>query len=305
MAVIYLDGIPDISQVIASRVSDQVMSTAVLRLAALANQTPESQPSWYLGQLSENILAVVIDSAEREVVDATVGSICASLREPVAAGDAEYRLTPYAGVGVLGLDATTPKVLLDHARAAAAEARRAASAAVHFHSDTIQLRSLARLDLARELREGVENGEIGFRYVGRHDLVTGELVTWAGYLRWLHPLRGDIRPAEFLRVAESTGLAVALSRAALKSLARISRHSAHTPGRAYVSRSARSAIHLLHEDFLADMERMLEEGAIPADRLELRIAEKSLRRAGCGGLPRVLQKRKIQLVVDEWGGAPV
>lgn len=300
VAVIYLDGIPDISQVIASRVSDQVMSTAVLRLAALANQIPESQPSWYLGQLSENILAVVIDSAEREVVDATVGSICASLREPVAAGDAEYRLTPYAGVGVLGLDATTPKVLLDHARAAAAEARRAASAAVHFHSDTIQLRSLARLDLARELREGVENGEIGFRYVGRHDLVTGELVTWVGYLRWLHPLRGDIRPAEFLRVAESTGLAVALSRAALKSLARdFTALSAHAGPSVRISFGALRD-HLLHEDFLADMERMLEEGAIPADRLELRIAEKSFVARDAADF-RVLQKRKIQLVVDEVG----
>ncbi len=132
VAVLYLDGIPEISQVIATRISEQVMTTAVLRLAALANQNTGSEPQWYLGQLSENILAVVLDTSEREQIEATVGEICASLREPIAAGHAEFRVTPYAGIGVLGLDATSPKVLLDHARAAAAEARRSASAAVFF-----------------------------------------------------------------------------------------------------------------------------------------------------------------------------
>ena len=39
--------------------------------------------------------------------------------------------------------------------------------------------------------------------------MTGSLEAWVGYLRWLHPLRGEIRPSEFLRVAEITGLATA------------------------------------------------------------------------------------------------
>ncbi len=203
---------------------------------------------------------------------------------------------------MLGLDATSPKVLLDHARAAAAEARRAASATVHFHSDTIQLRSLARLDLARELREGVANGDIGFRYVGRHDLITGELVTWVGYLRWLHPLRGDIRPAEFLRVAESTGLAVALvSRGAEVAGEGFHVTRARRPGPSVRISFGALRDHLLHEDFLADMEQHARRGRqIPAERLELRIAEKAFVARDAADF-RVLQKRKIQLVVDEVG----
>src|SRR2546430_12772291 len=59
---------------------------------------------------------------------------------------------------------------------------------------------------------------IRLRYVGRHDLESGRLVTWVGYLRWLHPLRGEIRAAEFLKVAETTGLATTLSRAVLSGL---------------------------------------------------------------------------------------
>jgi hypothetical protein len=55
----------------------------------------------------------------------------------------------------------------------------------------LRLRSLARLDVARELREAIANREIRLRYIGRHDLVTGRLAAQVGYLRWIHPLRGE------------------------------------------------------------------------------------------------------------------
>src|SRR5437016_2837654 len=128
---------------------------------------------------------------------------------------AALRERPLAGVAILGQDASTPKLLLDHARAAATEARRRGSSEVCFFTDTMRLESLARLDIAREMREAIANRDIRLRYVGRHDLETGRLTAWVGYLRWLHPLRGEIRPAEFLRVAETTGLAAQLSRAVL------------------------------------------------------------------------------------------
>src|SRR5262249_42835841 len=166
VAVLYVEGISDIAQIITSKVAEQIMSTAILRLSAHADGA--SGPAWYLGQLGESILAIVVETSDRDAIETCIGGICDSLRQPVAVGDAEFRLTPYAGVGVLGLDATSPRALLDNARAAAAEARRAASTRVQFFSDTMQLRSLARLDIARELREAIGSGHIRLRYVGRH-----------------------------------------------------------------------------------------------------------------------------------------
>ena len=95
-------------------------------------------------------------------------------------------------MAVLGQDASTPKLLLDHARAAATEARRRSSSEVCFFTDTMRLQALARLDIAREMRDAIASRDIRLRYVGRHDLETGRLTAWVGYLRWLHPLRGEI-----------------------------------------------------------------------------------------------------------------
>jgi predicted signal transduction protein with EAL and GGDEF domain len=275
IAVIQLEGISDIAQIIATKLSEQIMSTAILRLPA-QSQDPGGKPWWYLGQLSESLLALVLESADREAIEGCVAGLCASLRAPIAIAGAEFHLTPHAGVAILGQDASTPKLLIDHARAAATEARRRGSSEVCFFTDTMRLQSLARLDIAREMRDAIASRDIRLRYLGRHDLETGRLTAWVGYLRWLHPLRGEIRPAEFLRVAETTGLAAQLSRAVLGCLKEdfAALAAAADPDVRLSFGALRH--HVLHEDFAADIARFLAEGAVPPERLELRIAERAL-----------------------------
>ena len=297
VAVLYIEEIADIAEIIATRVSEQIMSTALARLPAHSSAGP---PGWYLGQLGENLLALVVESTDRAIIETCVANVCASLREPINVGDAEFRLTPYAGVSVLGVDASNPRVLLDHARVAAAEARRSASRDVFFFSDTMQLKALARIDIARELREAIASRAIRLRYTGRHDLRTGRRVAWVGYVRWLHPLRGEIRPAEFLRVAQTTGLATSLSRSVLAHLPEdFAELSAQSDSDVRVSLGALRD-HVLHEDFVADVEGFLAAGAIPPERLELRIAEKVFVARDSADL-RSLQRRGVQFVVDEVG----
>jgi len=299
IAVIEIDGIADIGQLITSKLSEQIMNAALRRLPAHAQSSdPDARPWWYLGQLGDTLLALVLESADREGIGACVSSLCASLREPVIAGGAEFHLTPYAGVAVLGQDASSPKLLLDHARAAASEARRSGASEIRFFTDTMQLKSLERLDIARELRQAIANRDIRLRYVGRHELVGGRLVSWVGYLRWRHPLRGEIRPAEFLRVAEATGLATMLSRALLSCLKEdFATLAAAAEADVRVSFGPLRH-HVLHEEFAADIGRFLAEGAVPVERLELRIAERALIARDPINL-QSLGQLGVRLVVDE------
>jgi EAL domain-containing protein (putative c-di-GMP-specific phosphodiesterase class I)/GGDEF domain-containing protein len=300
VAVLHVDGISDIALFIATRLSEQVLNAAILRLSAFEGLGLDDGPAWHLGQLGENALALVIDSDDRTAIEACVANVCERLREPVSLGDAEFRLNIHAGVGLLGLGASSPRMLLDHARAAAAEARRAASSNVFFYSDTIQLRSLARLDIASELRDAIANRQIGIRYTGRHDLKTGRVVAWAAYLRWEHQLRGEIRPSEFLRVAESTGLAVPLSRAILESFCDdFPNVAAQADAGTRVSFGALRD-HVFHEEFVSDIQRVIAEGRVPPERLELRISEQAF--VACDPTTvRPLRKAGVQLVVDEVG----
>jgi len=302
IAVIHVDGLVDIGQAIAGEIAERVMSLAIMRLPRLdaAGTDGEARPWWYLGQLSESLLAVVLESAEREAIEGCVAGLCASLRQPVDLGSTQFHLTPFAGVAILGQDSSSPRTLLDQARAAATEARRAGATLPRFFTDTLRLRALARLDVTRELRDAIANGDIGLRYAGRHDLRTGALVTWAGYLRWQHPLRGEIRPVEFLKVAEATGLATALSRAALASLRHdFAAHAARWDADVRVSFGPLRH-HVLHKDFIEDIVHFLASGAVPAERLELRIAEKAFIARPPNDFDP-LASLGVRLVIDEVG----
>lgn len=301
VAVVYIEEIADIAQIITTSVSEQIMSTALARLAGrAAGEAADNSPDCYLGQLGENLLGIVVNSADRDAIEARVADVCASLREPIDVADAEFRLTPYAGVSVLGVDASSPCVLLDHARAAAAEARRACSRNVFFFSDTMQLRSLARIDIASELREAIADRAIRLRYAARHDLRTGRLVAWVGYARWHHPLRGEIRPLEFLRVARATGLAISLSRSILAQLPEdFATLSAQSEADVRISLGPLRD-HVLHEDFAADLQGVLSDAAIPAERVELRVAEQVFVARDTADF-QSLHQLGLQFVADEVG----
>ena len=298
VAVLHIDGIADIARVVDAKVAEQVLNAAISRLAPACAQAADERPAWYLGQLNATSLSLVIETSDRDAIEKCVAQICASLREPVQVGGAEYHLTPYAGVAILGRDATSSKALLEHARSSAAEGHRSGSVQVSFFSDTLRLRSLARLDVAGEMRAAIENRAIRLRYVGRHDLATGRLVARVGYLQWRHPIRGEVHPSEFLRVAETTGLAAALSRAVMENLREdfAAAHSQFGPDARISFGPLRH--HLLQEDFVSDIGRFLAEGAVPPARLELRIAERTFV-ALSPSVYKPLERLGVQIVVDE------
>jgi EAL domain-containing protein (putative c-di-GMP-specific phosphodiesterase class I)/GGDEF domain-containing protein len=295
VAVIQVEGIADIAQAIAPTVSEQVMTAAILRL-------PQSDPSWYLGQLSDSLLALVIESVGREAIEARVSAICDSLREPVALGANVFHLSAFAGAALLGQDANTARTLLDHARSAASQAHRAGTQRVCFFTDTLRLKSLARLDIVRELRDAIANRELGFCYTGRYDLATGRLIACIAELVWNHPLRGVMPAAEFLRVAESTGLAHTLARASLQWL-----QEDYARLRAVWPADARLSVgvlrhHLAHPEFIADFEHLIADDSIPGGRLELRIAEQHLGVRQPDDF-KPLANRGAELMVEDVGGA--
>jgi predicted signal transduction protein with EAL and GGDEF domain len=296
--VVHLDGVDDIAR-LDGRLAEQVVTAALLRLS---RELPpqEREACVCVGQLSENQMAFVVETTDRRVIESLVACLHAGLGAPLTLDAGSFTLSCFAGVAVLGRDATSSKGLLDSARMAANESRQSASRRARFFSDTMKLKSMARIDVARELRDAITAGAIRARYVGRHDLATGRMVSLVAYARWTHALRGDIPPREFIAVADATGSGVSLSRAILAALTRDFADLALRIDRDTTVSYGPLRQHLLHEDFLQDIKSFLASGSIPADRFEIRIAENTfvaLPTLICDGL----QARGVRLVVDEVG----
>jgi predicted signal transduction protein with EAL and GGDEF domain len=301
LGLIFLEGLTDIGRLIDLSIADQIASAVTRRLPVPAHAADEV--NWYVGPLGEGLLAVVVEgTVARERVRAIATTLCESLAQPVMIGDATFHLGPRAGLAILREDATEPRGLLEHARAAMQEARRGASGTLQFYSDTLRMLPVARLDIEREIRRALAEQQFMLRYLARHDLDSGELVAVQTYMRWVHPLRGEIPPAEFLPIADATGLAVAVSRAALARLAGdIGAIRAHCGAQVRISFGALRQ-HLTSGQLERDCAELLGPLALAPGQLELRIAERTL-----GGITRPeralagLAEFGAALVIDEVG----
>jgi diguanylate cyclase (GGDEF)-like protein/PAS domain S-box-containing protein len=137
-------------------------------------------------------------------------------------------------------------------------------------------RAGTRLQEMADLRRALAAGEFVVFYQPQVDLGTDRLVGLEALVRWQHPTRGLIEPAEFISLAERTGLIVPLGRVVLAEAcaqaARWARDSAHPP-RVSVNVSARQ----LQDDRLFDHVRdTLEETGLPPSQLRLELTESTV-----------------------------
>jgi EAL domain-containing protein (putative c-di-GMP-specific phosphodiesterase class I) len=121
-----------------------------------------------------------------------------------------------------------------------------------------------------------------------------------GHFRWWHPVYGEVHPLELVRLAEITGLAADLARAALNRLQQDFAAFAPQWGPGVRISFGAPRQYILHQDFIGDIEQLLAAGIVPPERLELRISVKaSASRQPSDFEP--LTRRGVQLVVDDLG----
>jgi diguanylate cyclase (GGDEF)-like protein len=132
-----------------------------------------------------------------------------------------------------------------------------------------------RLDLIRDLRKGIEANQLVLHYQPKIDLRDDRLTGFEALVRWQHPTRGLLSPAEFIDLAERTdavrGLTLQVIEKALRQVAEWRADGHEVP--VAVNLSARV---LLDVALPTDIERLLDEIGVPAHLLEVELTESSL-----------------------------
>lgn len=134
-------------------------------------------------------------------------------------------------------------------------------------------RAVAVLELENDLRRAIERGEFFLHYQPIVDLETGSVVSLETLVRWQHPERGLISPADFIPLAEETGLIIQIGEWVLKAVCaqlKAWRKEGRTGVRVAVNISGR---HLKLPDFPAFVRSLLESYDLSSDLLEFEITE--------------------------------
>ncbi len=231
--------------------------------------------------------------AARRVLDA--------LRAPFTVSDRPIHIEASVGVVLWPDDGATAGELLRHADVAMYSSKRAAGGYA-FYAREQEQRSEARLSLRADLHGAIERGELFLEYQPLVDLRTGVCVRAEALVRWRHPIRGVVRPDEFIPFAEESGFIRPLGLWVLEeALGRCAecRADGVGPGVA-VNLSARN---LVDAGLVGRITELLARWAVPADSLTVEITESAVMAEPerALGVLRALHDRGVRLAIDDFG----
>jgi diguanylate cyclase (GGDEF)-like protein len=129
---------------------------------------------------------------------------------PLPVGVHELLLTARIGIAFFGRDGRDLDTLIKHASAAREETKKPGKTPYQFYIASIGTKSQEELLLELELHQALERQEFQVYYQPKVNLRTGEIEGAEALVRWHHPERGFISPAEFIPLAEKTGFIIPL-----------------------------------------------------------------------------------------------
>jgi EAL domain-containing protein (putative c-di-GMP-specific phosphodiesterase class I) len=164
---------------------------------------------------------------------------------------------------------------------------------------------LGRLRTEKDLREALRHDELTLFYQPVVDLPEGNVVGVEALLRWNHPERGLLEPAEFITLAEENGLILPIGRwVLLEACRQAARWHRARPGMPPISVSVNvSAMQAVHGSLDRVVEEVLRETGADAHMLKLELTESVLLEEtdGLHETLRNLEARGVRLVLDDFG----
>ena len=136
--------------------------------------------------------------------------ILESFRDSFEVSGQEIFITSSIGIAIYPEDGNDTDLLVKHAAAAAIHAKHQGRNNFQFYSKSIDARSRQRLTMETMLRRGIDNGEFELYYQPKIAIDRDQVIGMEALLRWNTPETGLVSPAQFIPVAEETGLIVPL-----------------------------------------------------------------------------------------------
>ncbi|GAB3833529.1 bifunctional diguanylate cyclase/phosphodiesterase [Dactylosporangium cerinum] len=244
--------------------------------------------------------AVLLTAADAEPEE-LAGRLVDALNQPIS----EHRLLVQASIGIAtATPGATVDSVLRNADVAMYTAKQRGKAGFVRYVEGMGEPVLAHMQLGGELRRALDDGELRVVYQPILRLADHRMVGVEALVRWHHPTRGVISPAEFIPAAERTGLIVPLGRFVLRETCRqaaawLTEFGPDALPEAGLNVSARQ----LHDpDFVSDVTAALADSGLPCERLVLEVTESAvLRGQQVSRTLYELDRMGIRLALDDFG----
>jgi diguanylate cyclase (GGDEF)-like protein len=207
---VHLDRFKQISEAFGLGIGDSLMKGVAMRLDLGVRATVSGKlPKIY--RTGDDEFALLLPGMGRgEDTAGLAQALLSAMAAPFRAAGQELSITAGIGIAVFPDDGMEASALASHAGVAARHANEQGGKGYQFYAKELNATSLKRLSVESELRRALERDELKLFYQPKVRAHNGRGSGAEVLARWLHPERGLVSPAEFIPVAEETGLIVPL-----------------------------------------------------------------------------------------------
>ncbi len=214
----------------------------------------------------------------------------------------EFTLTTSVGICLYPNDGNSIDLLIRNADKAMYQAKDLGANQYQFYTDDLNKLNLMRLQIENELSQALLKNEFILCYQPQHSLTTGKLLSLEALIRWNHPRRGLLQPADFISIAATTGLIVSIDEWVLRTVCKqIKEWKAQ--GLPYI----RVAVNVTTKQFKAYnfpqlVQNIIESIGIPPECIEFELSEHILiNTPDIINSIKDLKKIGVKIALDDFG----
>jgi len=280
LLVLGLDRFSVISNSLGPLIADRLLVAVARRLQASLRATDVLTPSesgFTLARIAGDEFTVLLDDiADASDAVRVADRLRAALEQPFHVDGHQVFTSATVGIAVSTSGYNRPEDILRDAATALYRAKASGDTTkCELFDPAMRDRAVSRLQVETDLRNAVQDGAFVLDYQPIIALDDGHIAAFEALVRWRHPTRGTVNPAEFIQVAEDTGMIVPIGRLTLVESCRQMvewqrRFGAAAPGAICVNLSSRQ---FAAPNLAQEIETILRQTGLSAASLKLEITE--------------------------------
>ena len=289
-----LDGFKDLNDSFGHDVGDRLLVAVAKRLGRLL------KPEDTLLRLGGDEFAVIQDSADKSW-DALAEDLLAVFEAPFDLDGRPVQLSTSIGVARFPGDGKTVEALLKAAELALYAAKERHGCIVAYNAE-LMAEQQARKQLVEDLRQALTGDALELFFQPQVRLEDGRFAGAEALIRWQHAEHGWVSPADFIPIAEESGLILPLGRWVLETACRQALTWSGTAAGTVVAVNV-SPSQFAHDDIVGQVRSVLALTGLPPQRLELEITEGILMRDEEAAIATLgaLHELGVKLAIDDFG----